>query len=87
MWPNYLDITDLTQKQQSDVCFVFNTSIMRYPGNEFKPDQQITRGELASILNRTLQTLAVATPGDQDGPENPAPDVNAAEVSIKLKNK
>lgn len=83
MWPNYLDITNLTQKQQSDICFVFNTSIMRYPGNEFKPEQNISRAELAAILNRTLQTLAVAVPADQEEPGNPpagnpAPDVNAA---------
>lgn len=84
MWPNYLDITNLTQKQQSDISFVFNTSIMRHPGNEFKPDEKITRAELATILNRTLQTLAVATPANEAEPgssasSNPAPnttDVN-----------
>ncbi|MCG9968943.1 S-layer homology domain-containing protein [Pelotomaculum terephthalicicum JT] len=62
MWPDYTDTTNLTQKQQSDISFVFNTGIMRYTGNEFRPDGKITRAELATILNQTLKTLAVATP-------------------------
>lgn len=86
MWPNYIDITELTQKEQSDISFVFNTGIMRYPGNEFGPDQNITRAELATILNRTLQTLAVATsaqeiePGSapSNNPASNAADVNTA---------
>ncbi|NQS75479.1 MAG: hypothetical protein HQP61_03390 [Peptococcaceae bacterium] len=83
VWPNYQDITDLTEKQQSDICFVFNAGIMKYFGNEFKPDQEINREELASILNRTLQTLAVAVPAGEDGYKNPSVvdstlDVNAS---------
>jgi Tol biopolymer transport system component len=86
MWPNYLDMTTLTEEQQSAVGFVFNTSIMRYPGSEFKPDEKITRAELAAILNQTLNTLAVAIPvqGDPESSppfDNPAPnhpDVNTA---------
>ncbi|TEB10777.1 S-layer homology domain-containing protein [Pelotomaculum propionicicum] len=87
MWPDYLDTTNLSQKQQSDISFVFNTGIMRYTGNEFKPDEKITRAELATILNRTLKTLAVATPAQEAGPgsspdsSNPIitpPDVNTA---------
>ncbi|HBC92182.1 MAG TPA: hypothetical protein DCZ10_04555 [Pelotomaculum sp.] len=87
MWPNYLDTTDLTQEQQSDISFVFNTGIMRYAGNEFGPEREITRVELAAILNRTLQTLAVASPIQEVEPGSPpasgdampnAPDVNTA---------
>ncbi|MGI6493181.1 MAG: S-layer homology domain-containing protein [Pelotomaculum sp.] len=91
MWPNYSDITNLPSKQQSDISFVFNTSIMRYTGNKFGPEQNITRAELAAILNRTLQTLAVATfapeiepqdiePGSasSNNPAAPATDVNTA---------
>ena len=59
IWPDYVDITNLTQKQQSDISFIFNTGIMKYEGNEFKPNETITRAELATILNRTLQTLAL----------------------------
>lgn len=66
MWPNYLDLTTLTEEQQSAVSFVFNTSIMRYAGSEFKPDEKITRAELAAILNRTLNTLALAMPVQGD---------------------
>jgi hypothetical protein len=62
MWPNYSDIADLTREQQSAISFVFNAGIMRYPGNEFRPDEKITRAELATILNQTLKTIAVATP-------------------------
>jgi len=87
MWPDYIDTTNLTQKQQSDISFVFNTSIMRYTGNEFRPDEKITRTELATILNQTLKTLAAATPAQEAEPGsspvsgNPAanpPDVNTA---------
>lgn len=86
MWPDYVDIADLTQKQQSAISFVFNTSIMRYTDNEFGPDENITRAELAAILNRTLQTLTVATPGADTEPGSSAPgntlsnalDVNTA---------
>ena len=62
IWPNYSDIADLTQEEQSAISFVFNAGIMRYPGNEFRPDEKITRAELATILNQTLKTIDVATP-------------------------
>jgi Trm5-related predicted tRNA methylase len=66
MWPDYLDITNLTPKQQSDISFVFNAGIMRYHGSEFGSDKTITRAELATILNQTLKTLAVATPAQEN---------------------
>ena len=85
IWPDYLDTTNLGQKQQSDISFVFNTGIMRYPGDKFAPDQKITRAELAAILNRTLQTLAVATPAPEAEPENPTDSnnqvINSADVN------
>ena len=62
MWPNYSDLANLPQKQQSDICFVFNAHIMKYTGNEFKPNDKVTRAELAAILNQTLKTIAVAEP-------------------------
>lgn len=65
IWPNYLDINNLTEKQQSAVGFIFNTGIMKYAGNRFGPDEKITRAELATILNQTLKTLAVATPAQE----------------------
>jgi len=69
IWPDYVDIADLTQKQRSDINFIFNTGIMRYEGNEFKPNEKITRAELATILNRTLQVLALqsSNPGTMEG--------------------
>ncbi|MGI6493179.1 MAG: S-layer homology domain-containing protein [Pelotomaculum sp.] len=73
MWPNYTDMTDLTQEQQSDISFMFNTGIMRYEGSEFKPNEKITRAELATILNRTLKTLAVATTISEPAESSPAP--------------
>jgi len=76
MWPNYADMTNLTQEQQSDISFMFNTSIMRHEGNEFKPNEKITRAELATILNRTLQTLAVATPIQEAEPAESSPASN-----------
>ncbi len=63
IWPDYIDTTSLTQKQQSDIGFVFNAGIMRYTGSQFKPDEKITRAELATILNQTLKTIAVAEQG------------------------
>lgn len=71
MWPDYLDTANLSQKQQSDISFVFNTSIMRYTGNEFRPNGKITRAELAVILNQTLKTLAVAMPAQEAEPGSP----------------
>lgn len=62
MAPAYTDLGNLTNKQQSDIGFVFNTGIMRYTGSQFKPDNNITRAELAVILNQTLKTIEVATP-------------------------
>jgi len=87
IWPDYIDISNLSRQQQSDICFAFNTGIMRCDGREFKPDEKITRAELAGVLNRTLKTLAVATPAQETEPGNPPgsgnpainlPDVNAA---------
>ncbi|ATW25095.1 S-layer homology domain-containing protein [Candidatus Formimonas warabiya] len=85
MWPNYLDTTNLTPKQQSDISFVFNTSIMRYTGNEFKPEERITRAELATILNQTLKTLAVAMPAQETGsgssPDSSNPVMNPPDIN------
>ncbi|OPX86365.1 MAG: Endo-1,4-beta-xylanase A precursor [Pelotomaculum sp. PtaB.Bin104] len=62
IWPGYSDIAHLSDKQQSDIAFIYNTQIMNYPGNEFKPGEKITRAELAAILNKTLSTIAIAQP-------------------------
>ncbi|MDD4170114.1 MAG: S-layer homology domain-containing protein [Prolixibacteraceae bacterium] len=63
MWPPYADIAHLPDKQQSDIAFIYNTQIMKYPGSEFKPDEKITRAELATIMNNTLSSLALAGEG------------------------
>ncbi|MDD3653148.1 MAG: S-layer homology domain-containing protein [Desulfotomaculaceae bacterium] len=65
MWPPYSDTDNLSDKQQSDIAFMYNTQIMKYPGNEFKPDEKITRAELATILNHALSTIAIAQPGNE----------------------
>lgn len=65
MWPTYSDTADLSDKQLSDIAFMYNTQIMNYPGNEFKPNEKITRAELATILNHTLSTIATAQSGNK----------------------
>jgi len=36
---------------------------MRYQGNQFKPGEKMTRAELATVLNQTLKTIAIAGQG------------------------
>ncbi|GBF32056.1 hypothetical signaling protein [Desulfocucumis palustris] len=60
MAPTYSDMDNLTKKEMSDINFVFNTSIMRYEGSQFRPGNKITRAELATILNQTLKTIETA---------------------------
>lgn len=61
IWPNYSDVDSLTDKERPALNFIYNSGIMKYPGSEFLPQQNITRAELATILAKTLNTQAVAT--------------------------
>lgn len=70
IWPEYSDVDGLTQKERSDLNFIYNTSIMKYPGSEFLPRQDITRAELAGILSKTLKTLNVATKQEPSSQES-----------------
>ncbi|TCT12977.1 S-layer family protein [Natranaerovirga pectinivora] len=62
MFPVYSDTENLKSGEIGALSFVFNANIMRgYPGDEFKPYNSITRAEVAAVLNRTLDVIAIAT--------------------------
>ena len=48
--PNYEDTTSLSQEDTNAVTFVSNTGIMKGNHNYFRPESNITRAELATIL-------------------------------------
>ncbi|KAF1085451.1 Endo-1,4-beta-xylanase A precursor [Sporotomaculum syntrophicum] len=63
MWPLYEDTTYLPHDEQLTVAFMFNSGIMKgRSANQFQPNGNITRAELAAVLNRTLTTLNNAQP-------------------------
>ncbi|MTI80897.1 MAG: protease complex subunit PrcB family protein [Firmicutes bacterium] len=61
IWPDFKDTNNLSKEQLSALAFTFNTGIMKgRSDSEFKPFAPITRAELAVVLNRTLETMALA---------------------------
>ncbi|MGI6711824.1 MAG: S-layer homology domain-containing protein [Bacillota bacterium] len=58
IFPVYDDTTNLGPEETSALSFVFNTGIMKGKSkSKFLPDDSITKGELAVILQRTLTTI------------------------------
>lgn len=67
MWPAFSDTSNLSQEDQNAISFIYNTGIMKGRSYQhFNPQDPITRAELAVILNRTLDTLQIAFPIDQE---------------------
>lgn len=62
MWPVFEDTIDIPTEDQNVICFVVNAGIMRGNGDYFRPYDDITRAEFATILNRAAQTLERAFP-------------------------
>ena len=54
---------DTTEEESGDLGFVFNTGIMKGRSDgQFCPHDELTRAELAVVLNRTLATIEIAEP-------------------------
>ncbi|SHK38088.1 S-layer homology domain-containing protein [Desulforamulus aeronauticus] len=67
MWPVYADTQNLSQEDQNAISLIFNTGIMKgKTSQQFNPNDNITRAELAVILNRTLSTLQHAFPINEE---------------------
>jgi predicted secreted protein len=59
MMPMFEDTGFLSQEELNAVVFVNNTGIMKGEDNCFRPEQNVTRAELAGILSRCIQLLTV----------------------------
>jgi hypothetical protein len=67
--PYFHDTGELTQEQLGSVIFVNNTSIMKGYNDYFRPDQVLTRAELAQILSCCQRLVAMNTPTENSGNE------------------
>lgn len=67
MWPVFEDTVNLPQEDQNVVSFMVNTSIMKGKSDgHFGPQDNLTRAELAVVLNRTLTVKEHAFPIKED---------------------
>jgi predicted secreted protein len=59
MMPIYEDTDYLSQEDTNAMIFVSNTGIMNGDNNCFRPEQNMTRAELAKVINRCISLMAV----------------------------
>lgn len=59
MMPMYNDTQDLEQEAMNAMVFVSNTGIMKGDGQNFRPDEPLTRAELAKIINRCIKLISL----------------------------
>lgn len=59
LYPVFNDTGSLSQEEMNAVIFINNTGIMKSENNLFKPQDSVTRAEVASILSRCVKLLAV----------------------------
>ena len=59
MMPIYADTGSLTDEDRNAVIFVSNTGIMKGDGGNFRPGEPVKRAELARVLNRCAQLIAL----------------------------
>lgn len=71
MMPYYEDTGTLSDEERNAVVFVSNTGIMKGDGQEFRPADPIKRAELARVLNRCAQMMALNQ--DSNGQEYSVP--------------
>ena len=57
--PGYEDIQALSQQDLNTLIFACNTGIMRGDGQNFRPRDTVKRAELASVLKRCSELIAV----------------------------
>jgi predicted secreted protein len=59
MMPVYNDTQDLGQEDMNAMVFVSNTGIMKGDGQNFRPDDLLTRAELAKIIGRCIELICL----------------------------
>jgi len=59
LMPIYEDTSSLSQEDINAITFVSNTGIMRGNNNCFRPEQNMTRAELATVLNRCCALVRI----------------------------
>ncbi|MDD4802198.1 MAG: DUF4163 domain-containing protein [Syntrophomonas sp.] len=59
MMPIYEDTNHLSQEDMNAMVFVSNTGIMKGDNHYFRPEQNMTRAELAAVLMRCVSLVAV----------------------------
>lgn len=59
MMPVYNDTQDLVQDDMNAMVFVSNTGIMKGDGQNFRPNDSLTRAELAAITSRCIELIAL----------------------------
>jgi len=59
MMPVYNDTNNLEQEDMNAMVFVSNTGIMKGDGQNFRPDDPLTRAELAKIINRCIELISL----------------------------
>ena len=70
IFPVYEDTKELAPEESSALSFAFNTGIMKGRSQDkFCPNDQITRAEVAVVLNRTLATMEYAEPMEEPADE------------------
>jgi predicted secreted protein len=57
--PIYHDTNNLSNEDSNAMVFVSNTGIMKGDNNYFRPEQNMTRAELAKVINRCISIMAV----------------------------
>jgi hypothetical protein len=59
LMPIYEDTNSLSQEDINAITFVSNTGIMKGDNNYFRPEQSMTRAELAKVLSRCVSLMAI----------------------------
>jgi Predicted secreted protein len=59
LYPVFNDTGSLSQEEMNAIIFVNNTGIIKSDNNSFKPQENISRADMAGILSRSVKLLAV----------------------------
>lgn len=59
LMPNYRDMEGLSQEDTNALVFASNTSLMKGDGQYWRPHDNITRAELATVVNGLVRLLGV----------------------------
>lgn len=59
MMPVYNDTQNLGQEDMNAMVFVSNTGIIKGEGQNFRPDDPLTRAELAKIIGRCMELISL----------------------------